>query len=151
VCSAHPTQTGLIDYAAFCGGGAEGAVAESAAGEGEAGEGDPGDDELPFDVDPETVARWLAEGRTPTLLDVRTPEEHAIARLPGSRLLPVQDLAHRWRELADAPAPLVAYCHHGPRSEHATAFLRRHGLSAVNLAGGIDAWSERVDPSVPRY
>jgi adenylyltransferase/sulfurtransferase len=152
VCSQSPTQTGLIDYEAFCGVEAESAAAGDDDGAGEAaadGDGDAGDD--PFEIGPETLARWLAEGRAPTLLDVRTAEEHAIARLPGSRLVPVQDLAQRWRELADAPAPLVAYCHFGPRSEHATRFLRHHGLRAVNLAGGIDAWSERVDPSVPRY
>jgi adenylyltransferase/sulfurtransferase len=144
VCSEQPTQTGLIDYEAFCGAGEDGAAEAAAEGDGEAGED-------PFEIGPETLARWLAEGRELTLLDVRTPEEHAIARLPSSRLVPVQDLAHRWRELADAPAPLVAYCHFGPRSEQATRFLRRHGLRAVNLAGGIDAWSERVDPTVPRY
>lgn len=146
VCSEQPTQTGLIDYERFCGvveeGEAEGAVGEEAAGDG---------DELPFDIDPETLARWLDEGRELTLLDVRTPPEHAIARLPGSRLVPIQELSRRWQELADAPVPVVAYCHHGPRSAQATELLRRHGIPTVNLAGGIDAWSERVDPSVPRY
>jgi adenylyltransferase/sulfurtransferase len=151
VCSEHPTQTGLIDYEAFCGVTAEGEAAAGEAGEA-AGDGAAGDgDGLPFDVDPETLARWLAEGRELTLLDVRTPPEHAIARLPGSRLVPLQELARRWQELADAPRPVVAYCHFGPRSEEATAFLRRHGIPTVNLAGGIDEWSERVDPSVPRY
>jgi sulfur-carrier protein adenylyltransferase/sulfurtransferase len=145
VCSENPTQTGLIDYERFCGLAGEG-EGDAAAGE-EVGEADA----LPFDVDPQTLARWLAEGRELTLLDVRTPEEHAIARLPGSRLVPVQELARRWQELADAPTPVVAYCHFGPRSEHATRFLRRHGVPAVNLAGGIDEWSERVDPNVPRY
>ena len=153
VCSEQPTQTGLIDYERFCGVAAEeGESAESAAGEQAAGEeaADSGD-ELPFDIDPETLARWLDEGRELTLLDVRTPPEHAIARLPGSRLIPIQELSRRWQELADAPTPVVAYCHHGPRSEHATQLLRRHGIPTVNLAGGIDEWSERVDPSVPRY
>jgi adenylyltransferase/sulfurtransferase len=147
VCSENPTQTGLIDYEAFCGVTAEGAAGERAAEEEVAGDGDA----LPFDIDPETLARWLAEGRELTLLDVRTPPEHSIARLPGSRLVPLHELARRWQELADAPRPVVAYCHHGPRSAEATAFLRRHGIPTVNLAGGIDAWSERVDSSVPRY
>jgi adenylyltransferase/sulfurtransferase len=149
VCSENPTQTGLIDYEAFC--GVEAAGEE--AGEAAAGGGEDGayEDEEVVEIGPETLARWLDEGRKVTLLDVRTREEHAIARLPGSRLVPVQELAGRWGELAGAHGRVVAYCHFGPRSEHATLFLRRQGIPAINLAGGIDAWSERVDPEVPRY
>jgi sulfur-carrier protein adenylyltransferase/sulfurtransferase len=152
VCSANPTLTELIDYEAFCGLAAgEGAAEGAAANGGEADGADAYEDEDVVEIVPETLARWLAEGRPVTLLDVRTPQEHAIARLPGSHLVPVQELASRWGELADAPGRVVAYCHFGPRSEHATLFLRRHGIPAINLAGGIDAWSERVDPAVPRY
>ena len=85
-----------------------------------------------------------------TLLDVRTPQEHAICRLEGSRLIPIQVLTQRWQEL-DPETEVIVYCHTGVRSAHATAFLRSHGLTARNLVGGIDAWSRRIDPSVPRY
>ncbi|HEX2165239.1 MAG TPA: molybdopterin-synthase adenylyltransferase MoeB [Thermoanaerobaculia bacterium] len=144
VCSEQPTVTELIDYEAFCG--------LPAAGEGGGGEapgGGEGDDD-DLEIEPETLARWLAEGRALTLLDVRTPEEHAIARLEGAELIPLPELPRRVAELAGRGA-VVAYCHHGPRSERATLFLRQHGVEAINLAGGLDAWSRRVDPRVPRY
>ena len=62
----------------------------------------------------------------------------------------MQLLGRRWQEL-DPAVEVVVYCHTGVRSAHATAFLRSHGLRARNLVGGINAWSLRVDPSVPRY
>ena len=132
LCSASPTQTELIDYEQFCGE----AAAEPAP--------------LGVDLEVEELAELRDRGREPVLLDVRTPREHAISRLEGSLLMPIQVLAQRWGEL-DPAAEIVVYCHTGVRSAHATAFLRSHGLNARNLLGGIDAWSLRVDPSVPRY
>ena len=134
VCSASPTLTELIDYERFCGEALE--------------EGDPAAADVDLEV--EELADLRRRGRQLTLLDVRLPREHAICRLEGSRLIPIQVLAERWREL-DPDAEIVVYCHTGVRSTHATAFLRSHGLRARNLRGGIDAWSLRVDPSVPRY
>ena len=132
VCSESPTLTELIDYEQFCG--------EAAAEDGPGG----------VDLEVEELAELLTGGGELTLLDVRTPQEHAICRLEGSRLIPIQVLAQRWQDL-DPAAEIVVYCHTGVRSAHATAFLRSHGLEARNLLGGINAWSLRVDPSVPRY
>ena len=77
----------------------------------------------------------------------------ATAALPGSRLLPLDQLAARAAEV-DPPAgiPVVVYCHHGIRSRSGAALLEHLGWpDVVSLAGGIDAWSLDVDPRVPRY
>src|SRR5690606_21149249 len=85
------------------------------------------------------------------LLDLREPWEHALARLPGARLIPPPELPSRLREL-DSRAPVIVYCHHGIRSWHAACFLLENGFTDVgNLAGGIDAWSREIDPGIPRY
>ena len=85
------------------------------------------------------------------LLDVREPHEAAIARIEGSRLIPLNDLPARVSEL-DSTDSIVAYCHHGLRSASATAFLRSAGFRKVhNLSGGIDHWAVQVDPSLARY
>ncbi len=92
----------------------------------------------------------LAKGGL-TLLDVRMPEEVAIASLPGAMVIPLAELPARYAEIP-REQPVVAFCHHGVRSESAGRFLERNGFSDVShLSGGIDAWSELVDPSVPRY
>ena len=111
----------------------------------------PGPDPDLLDVEPREVAAWQAGGRALVLLDVRSPEEHALTALSGSRLIPLPDLERRLGEL-DPAAEIVVYCHYGPRSTYATYLLREHGFArAWNLAGGIDAWSEDVDPAVARY
>lgn len=104
-------------------------------------------------MSPEEIDRWLRTPTPPLLLDVRYPEEHALAALPGSVLIPLHELPQRWREIEKwQDRPIVAYCHHGIRSRHAAGFLKQCGFTAVeNLDGGIDAWSTDVDPSVPRY
>lgn len=92
------------------------------------------------DLDPEVVQ----------IVDVRQPWEHALARLPGSRLIPLGELADRAGEL-DPGQPVAAYCHHGVRSRFALAILRDLGFKDLaHLTGGIDAYS-RLDPTVPRY
>ena len=98
-----------------------------------------------------------AAART-VLLDVREPWEVAVAalRVPGSIALdiPMNAIPARLGELQDLAAeqPIVCICHHGARSAQVVAFLLRQGFESVyNLAGGIDAWSTQVDPSVPRY
>ena len=93
----------------------------------------------------------LIEVGTPfELVDVRTDEERAIARIDGSRLL---DQAYHDALLRlDRDTPLVFQCHHGVRSQHAAEYFRREGFRNLsNLRGGIDAWSLTVDASVPRY
>jgi len=147
VCSDHPVQTGLIDYEAFCGvGGDEAEVAEEPAGVGEELDGG----ELPFQIEVRDLARWMEEGREITLLDVRTPMEVDICRIEGSTFIPLYELPDRLGEL-NGGRTIVALCHHGARSAYAVQILKSQGLRAVNLGGGIDAWSEQVDPSVPRY
>ena len=86
-----------------------------------------------------------------TLIDVREPYEYEIARIDGSRLIPLGELETRVSELPRTGA-LVLQCHSGGRSEHATRLLQEAGFENVfNLEGGIDAWSVEVDPAVPRY
>ncbi len=105
------------------------------------------------EIDAPDLAARLAAGETVYLLDVRQPWEHETAALPGSRLLPLDQLPVRAGEVVPPPGvPVVVYCHHGIRSRSAAALLERRGLSEVySLAGGIDAWSVQVDPKVPRY
>lgn len=91
----------------------------------------------------------------PWLLDVREPWEFelAVIRLSGTetRLIPMGEIVERISEL-DPRRPVVCICHHGIRSAQVAAFLTRNGFDAVyNLTGGIDAWSQRVDPSVACY
>jgi len=86
----------------------------------------------------------------PLLLDVRTPAERAIARIDGSRLLDEEAVQHVMTLERDTP--IVFQCHHGIRSYAAAEYFVRQGFRRVyNLDGGIDAWSQLVDPSVPRY
>lgn len=86
-----------------------------------------------------------------TLLDVREQDEFDTARIEGSILIPLQQVPQRLGEL-EKDAKIVVHCHHGGRSARATGFLLQNGFKDVsNLEGGIDAWSDRVDPSVPRY
>ncbi|MEA2693961.1 MAG: sulfur-carrier protein adenylyltransferase/sulfurtransferase [Acidobacteriota bacterium] len=134
VCSEHPTQTGLIDYEQFCGIAPE-----------------PPSPEADFDIQVQELKSWRDEGRDFAVLDVRNPQEYEIARIEGSKLIPLHELRDRLGEL-DPAASLVVLCHHGPRSGQAVRFLRQMGFArARNLAGGIERWSSQVDPSVPRY
>jgi len=86
-----------------------------------------------------------------TLIDVREPYEYEIARIEGSRLIPLGELETHVNELPRTGA-LILQCHSGGRSEHAVRMLQAAGFeNALNLSGGIDAWSVEVDPAVPRY
>ena len=99
------------------------------------------------------LADQLAAGERVYLLDVRQPWEHEAAALPGSRLIPLDELPARAGEVEPPDgACVVVYCHHGVRSLSGAAVLERLGFHDVaSLAGGIDAWSRFVDPTVPRY
>ena len=105
------------------------------------------------EIDVRDLARRLANGHPVCLIDVREPWEHATAALPGSVLIPLGALAVRHTEIRPPEAGLVVvYCHHGIRSRTAAALLEQLGIARVaSLAGGIDAWSRRVDPETPRY
>ncbi len=101
------------------------------------------------------LAQWRAEGRQPVLLDVREPWEIATASLALPDLpmlaIPMQETPARLAELP-REQPIVALCHHGMRSLQVAMFLDRQGYPHVyNIMGGIDAWSNQIDPSVPRY
>jgi sulfur-carrier protein adenylyltransferase/sulfurtransferase len=136
ICSTRPTQTGLIDYPAFCG---VPAIAAETDGQG-----------LP-EITPEALRDELAGADPPTLLDVRDPNEWDIVHLPNARLIPRAQLPGRLNEITSARR-IVVYCRTGGRSSQATRLLLDLGFSNVrNLRGGITAWAEKVDPSLPTY
>lgn len=95
-------------------------------------------------------AAWLAGPEAPQLVDCRTAEEWALARLPGAVLMPLVELEERAADL-DPTRPVLVYCHHGVRSVHGALILEALGHTADSMRGGIDAWSLYVDPTVPRY
>ncbi len=134
VCCAHPTVTKLIDYNQFCGIRGEEKGAETTLAE----------------MTVEELKRRLDAGDNIFVLDVREPHEYQIANI-GGHLIPLNDLPKRVSEL-DANREIVVHCKMGGRSAKAVDFLRQSGFSNVhNLAGGINAWAERVDPKVPKY
>ena len=95
-------------------------------------------------------ADWRRRQTPHYLLDVRQPEEFATARIEGSVLIPLNELPARLAELPHG-TPIVVMCHHGMRSAHAVHHLREAGYDAINLAGGIDAWSRDIDQDIPTY
>jgi adenylyltransferase/sulfurtransferase len=140
ICGENPTIRELIDYHEFCGvRGAEPVAA--AAGAGAAIE----------EITPTELARLRERGERLRILDVRNPEEIAICRIAGSTVIPLPDLPARLGEL-DAGTPLVVHCKSGVRSAKAIALLQAAGFSRLkNLKGGILAWIQEVDPSLPSY
>ena len=101
-------------------------------------------------VSAEELKERLDAGDRPALLDVREPWEFELARIEGSKLIPLSELPERFTEL-DPAAETVVLCHHGSRSAYATRALDHAGFRKVlNLEGGLDAYSD-VDDSVPRY
>jgi adenylyltransferase/sulfurtransferase len=137
VCGDAPTIFEPIDYEQFCAGPVE-------------------DDwfAAPEDVPTISVKELKAKmdkGEPLTLIDVREPFEYEIAHIAVARLIPLGELETRLDELPRT-GTLILQCHSGGRSEHAAGLLRAAGFdNAVNLVGGIDAWSVEVDPAVPRY
>lgn len=105
------------------------------------------------EIPPAEAHALLTSAHAPRLIDVREPDEWALARIPGAELLPLSQWpAIALEKLTDPAAALLLHCHHGVRSANAAAFLIERGFTNVtNLAGGIDAWSCEVDPAVPRY
>lgn len=107
--------------------------------------------EPPVEIAVEDLKTWLDEGHDVRILDVREPHEHALCRIDGSQLVPMRQIPQTLDQL-DRQALTVVHCHHGPRSSQVVAYLRQQGFDrATNLGGGINAWSLRVDPTVPRY
>lgn len=104
-----------------------------------------------LEIDVGTLAAWRAGSRPHAVLDVREPWEVALAAFPGALSVPMREIPARVAELP-RDVPLVVLCHHGSRSLRVTYWLRAQGLAqAVNLRGGIDAWSSQIDPTVPAY
>lgn len=108
---------------------------------------------LPLEIDCESVQRMQAAGEPFLLLDCRERDEYETAKIEGASLLPMSELQVRIDELEDRRNSLiVVHCHHGGRSLRVANWLRAQGFPmAQSMAGGIDAWSLRIDPQVPRY
>jgi len=140
VCGTNPTVRELIDYEQFCG------VAPSA---------------------PEVAVTAASDNETDTtvtelkkkidakedffLLDVREPNEYQIGRIPGSTLIPLGEVPQRVNEIP-RDKEIIVHCKMGGRSAKAATFLRQQGFTRVkNLKGGILDWSDKIDPSVPKY
>ncbi|MDV3244346.1 MAG: molybdopterin-synthase adenylyltransferase MoeB [Nitrososphaerales archaeon] len=131
-CGPNPSITKLIDYEVFCG---TKMGAEAVEGE----------------IDPAGLKALIDTGPKPFLLDVREPLEYQVCRLEGAKLLPLDQLRKRVNEL-DKAGDIVVYCKTGDRSVKAVRLLRDAGFSKVrNLKGGIKAWADQVDPSMPMY
>jgi len=143
VCGEHRTITKLIDYHQFCGvpnpqspGGAPPAQ-EAKVNEGE--------------IDVTELKQKMDRGDKFVLIDVREPHEYKIASIPGSRLIPLGEFPRHVGEF-DPEADIVIHCKSGMRSAKACAVLRQAGFQHVrNVVGGILAWSDKIDPSVPKY
>ncbi len=105
---------------------------------------------LATDIDPVEVKKKLDRGDDFILLDVREPHEYQICNIPGAKLIPLGDLPKRVNEL-DSSKEIVAHCKMGGRSAKAADFLRQAGFRVKNMTGGILAWSDKVDPKVPKY
>jgi adenylyltransferase/sulfurtransferase len=105
---------------------------------------------IPREVDVATARDLIASARA-ELLDVREPYEHAICRIPGSRLLPMREVPAALDTLPRDRTILVL-CHRGGRSARVVRLLHENGFAnAVDVRGGIDAWAQRIDPILPRY
>lgn len=131
VCGAHPTVNKLIDYDQFCGVRGEAPIS------------------VP-QIQPIELKRRLDNGDSVLVLDVREPHEYQIANL-GGRLIPLGQLPDRLSEV-ERDREIVVHCKSGGRSAKACEILRNAGFTRVtNLAGGIDAWAEQIDPKLPRY
>src|SRR5207253_2666249 len=134
VCGKHPSITKLIDYNEFCG---------------IRGEEKPMEVGVP-EIQVEELKSRLDSGEDVLVLDVREPHEYQICNISGY-LIPLGDLPKRVHEL-DSSREIVAHCRSGARSAKAVDFLRQAGFKKVhNLAGGILAWADRVDPKMPKY
>ncbi|MFQ5651799.1 MAG: molybdopterin-synthase adenylyltransferase MoeB [bacterium] len=136
ICGDNPTVTELIDYAHFCGIGTEADKVVLA----------PENEITVTDLNASILG-----GHEPFILDVRQPHEFELCSIPNAKLIPLNELSTRVHEL-DRSWEIVVHCKSGARSAKAVKFLREAGFKKIrNLKGGILAWSQEIDPSVPRY
>lgn len=139
VCGTHPTVTALIDYEQFCGVAPASEPAMSA------------QESHETEIDVNELKRKIDAKDDFYLLDVREPNEFKIGRIPGSTLIPLGEVPQRFQEIPK-DTEIVVHCKMGGRSAKAAAFLRQQGFKTVkNLKGGITDWSDKIDPSVPKY
>jgi sulfur-carrier protein adenylyltransferase/sulfurtransferase len=139
MCGDHRTITKLIDYHQFCGVPQQqpAAAQETKVNEGE--------------IEVKDVKAMQDRGDNFVLIDVREPHEYRICSIPGSKLIPLGEVPQRMGEL-DKAADIVVHCKSGMRSAKACGILRQAGFEHVrNMKGGILAWSDQVDPNVPKY
>ncbi len=137
ICGDHRTITRLIDYHQFCGVPQQPAKQESQLTESE--------------IEVTEVKEKLDRGDKFVLIDVREPHEHQICNIAAAKLIPLGEIGKRLGEL-DPEADIVIHCKSGMRSARACGILRAAGFKHVrNMKGGILAWSDQVDPSVPKY
>jgi sulfur-carrier protein adenylyltransferase/sulfurtransferase len=137
ICSANPSITELIDYEEFCGIRGEEAPAERM--------------EETEEITVRELKARMDRGETLTIIDVREPFEWEIGRIPGTRLIPLGEIEARAGEL-DPQDEIILHCRSGKRSADALNRLKAKGFPRLkNVVGGILAWSEEIDPSVPQY
>jgi rhodanese-related sulfurtransferase len=107
----------------------------------------------PLEITPREVKRRVDAGEKLRLIDVREPREFSTARIEGAELIPMREVPAALQSLDDPDgAPLIVICHHGVRSLHVVNWLREQGVAhSQSMAGGIDRWSQEIDPAVPRY
>jgi molybdopterin/thiamine biosynthesis adenylyltransferase/rhodanese-related sulfurtransferase/molybdopterin converting factor small subunit len=136
ICGPNATIRELIDYQEFCG------VGPRPAGE---------EDDAAWSISPTALKKRIDAGDAVTIIDVREPHEYQINRIPGSKLIPLGAIPERMHEISAAD-DVVLHCKAGLRSAKALSILRQAGYTRVrNLTGGIDAWADEVDTSLPRY
>lgn len=111
----------------------------------------PSEDSL--EITPDAVHALRTAGCAFRLIDCREPDEWQVCRIEGAELVPLGTFPTAAPQRFTDPAePIVIHCHHGVRSARAASWLRAKGLPRVwSMAGGIDRWSEEIDPAVPRY
>lgn len=137
ICGEHPTIDTLIDYVEFCGIKPEPKPEEIVAPE--------------WQITPTELVAERAAGKDPLVIDVREPHEREIGEIPDSILIPLGELPAHMHEL-DSSREIVLYCRTGVRSAKALEQLQAAGFSKLkNLTGGIHAWSDEIDPSIPKY
>lgn len=107
----------------------------------------------PLEIDVQSVKTMLDRGEDFAFIDCRDPDEYAVAKIDVAQLLPMSEVQSRVGELTPHQGkPVVVHCHHGGRSLRVAMWLRQQGFpQALSMAGGIDEWSLRIDPLVPRY
>jgi adenylyltransferase/sulfurtransferase len=137
VCGDHPTVTKLIDYDQFCG------IMPQSAQEANVKNGIP-------QISVKELKRRIDAGEDVQLIDVREPYEQQIAQI-GGKLIPQNDVPNRLGEI-DRNREVLVHCKSGGRSQRIAEFLKQAGYEKVaNVAGGITAWSDEIDPKVPKY